>query len=320
MNNLCRLLGIDIPILAAPTGSIAGPELAAAVSAAGGLGAMGLTWTSPEIAAGWVRQVKVQTCRPFQVNFALAFSPVALDEILDAGAPVITFSWGDPAPYMERVRAAGAKIGIQVTNALGARRAIDLGADFLICQGIEAGGHVQSSTSLADLLPTVVAEAGDLPVAAAGGIAASTSIAQVLSLGAQGAVLGTRFVATQESRAHDDYKQRLLAAASGQTALTSCFDIGWPQAQHGVLRNSTLETWEAYGCPPHGQRPGEGNEVAYTASGEPILRYEDTAPQQGMTGDIEAMCLYAGRGVGAINDLPKAGELVRRLWADASAG
>lgn len=316
MTSLRARLGIDIPILCAPAGSIAGPELAAAVSRAGGLGAMGLTWTAPETAAAWVRHVKGATDRPFQVNFALAFAPAALDAVLDAGVPVVTFSWGDPAPYLERVRMAGARIGVQVTNASGARRAADLGADFLICQGTEAGGHVQSSTPLLDLLPSVIAAAGDVTVVAAGGIADAASIACILALGAQGAVLGTRFVATRESRAHDDYKRLLIAATASDTVLTTCFDIGWPQAPHRVLRNSTFETWEAQGCPPSGQRPGERDAVAQASSGASILRYEDTAPQQGMTGDIEAMCLYAGMGVGAVTDIPAAGDLVKRLWAE----
>lgn len=300
------------PVWQAPTAGIAGPELAAAVSQAGGMGAMGLTWTAPETAAAQVRQVRGQTDRPFLVNFALAFPPRALDAALEAGAPIVTFSWGDPAPHLERVRAAGAWVGVQVSSVAGALRAIGQGADFLVCQGLEAGGHVQSSTPLHDLLPRVVAAAEGTPVVAAGGIARGREIARVLALGARGAVLGTRFVATRESRAHPEYK-RLLAASAGATALTVCFDGDWPYAAHRVLRNSTLETWEAAGSPAVGQRPGEGETVAVTADGEAILRYEDTAPRAGYTGDIEAMCLYAGTGCAAIDDVPGAGELVARL-------
>lgn len=234
------LEALRYPIWQAPTGSLAGPELAAAVSKAGGMGSMALTWTAPELAAEQVRQVRRLTQNPFFVNFALAFPPLSLDVALEAGAPIVTFSWGDPEPYLSKVRAAGAVVGIQVTNVAGVYRALAQGADFLVCQGVEAGGHVQSSTALWELLPRVVAAAAGVPVLAAGGIATGKGIAKALALGAKGAVLGTRFLATQESRAHPEYKQKLLETM-GETALTVCFEGGWPYAAHRVLRNSTLE-------------------------------------------------------------------------------
>ncbi len=310
------LFGLGCPICQAPTGSIAGPELAAAVSGAGALGAMALTWASPEIAAEQVRRVREATAAPFQVNYALYKPPRSLQSALNAGAPVVTFSWGDPALYLAQVRAAGAKFGIQVANAAGARRACDLGADFLICQGIEAGGHVQSTTPLTDLLPRVLEAAGGLPVVASGGLGDGADIARVLTLGADGAMLGTRFVATRESGAHPAYKERLTQASAGATALTVCFDGDWPYAAHRVLRNGTLEAWEASGCPPAGQRPGEGERVGRTASGEPILRYDDTAPRHGMSGDVLDMALYAGTSSAVIRDIPIAADLVARLWEE----
>jgi nitronate monooxygenase len=317
MNRLCEMLGLEIPLLQAPTASIAGPELAAAVSAAGALGSMGLTWTPPDAAAEHIRHVRAATDRPFMVNFALAFEPVSLPAAMEAGAPVVSFSWGDPEPYLPLVRAAGAKVGIQVGNAAGARRALALGMDFVICQGVEAGGHVQSSTLLDRLLAAVLEEIGEaVPVVTAGGIADGAGIARALKTGAQAAMLGTRFVATQESRAHPEYKTRLVESAGDGTALTVCFDGGWPHAPHRVLRNATLEMWEGAGCPSPGRRPGEGETVAFAASGEPVLRYEDTAPRAGMTGNVGEMALYAGTGISAIADLPHAGELVRRLWEE----
>lgn len=302
-----------LPILQAPTGSIAGPELCAAVSGSGGLGAMGLTWTDPEIARAFVRQVRETTGASFQVNFVLHFEPKSLIPVLEEGAPAITFSWGMPDHWMKLVRSFGAAIGIQVVNIEGARRAIHLGADFLICQGIEAGGHVQSSIPLDDLLPRVVALAGDVPVVAAGGLADSADVSRVLGLGAAAAMLGTRFVATQESRAHPEYKRRLVEAT--ETALTICFDGGWPHAPHRVLRNSTLEAWEAAGSPPSG-RPFEG-QVFGDHEGDPILAYEDTAPRLGMSGQVERMCLYAGTGVRRIGDIPSATDLLERLVPDS---
>jgi NAD(P)H-dependent flavin oxidoreductase YrpB (nitropropane dioxygenase family) len=283
------------------------------------MGAMALTWTPPETAAQQVRQVRAATDRPFQVNYALAFPPTSLAAALAAGAPVVSFSWGDPVPYLAQVHAAGAKVGVQVTNPEGARRAVALGVDFLVCQGIEAGGHVQSTTSLWELLPRVVAVVSGVPVIAAGGIGDGAGIARALTLGAAAAMLGTRFVATQESRAHAEYKRRLIEANASDTALTVCFEGGWPYAVHRVLRNPTLENWEVAGCPPVGRRPGEGETVGSTASGEPILRYEDTAPRQGMTGRVLDMALYAGTSCAAINDIPAAADLVARLWTECKA-
>jgi len=317
MNRFTELLGVQVPIIQAPTSGIAGPELAAAVSGAGALGGMGLTWTPPAAAAEKVRQVRAATSAPFLVNFVLAFPAASLRAALDAGARIVSFSFGDPEPYLAFVRAAGARVGVQIGNVAGARRMRDLGVDFLICQGLEAGGHVQSSTPLASLLPAVLdLVGGDLPVAAAGGLATGADIARVLGQGGQAAMLGTRFVATQESAAHVEYKRRLTEAGADQTAFTICFEGGWPDALLRVLRNATLENWEAAGSPPPGQRPGEGEEVARDDAGNVIRRYDDMAPRPGLKGAIADMALYAGLGVGQIRDLPSARDLVRRLWQE----
>jgi nitronate monooxygenase len=316
--DLCSRLGARYPILQAPTGSIAGPELAIAVANAGGVGALGLTWTDPATASDYVRQVREATAGPFQVNFALAFPPHALAASLEAGAPIITFSWGDPGPLVEMAHSFGALVGIQTTTGAAAARACELGADFLICQGVEAGGHVQASRSLNHALEEVLA-AGSIPVVAAGGIATGCDIAEVMARGASGAVLGTRFVATRESRAHGEYKEHIVRSSGTDTVLTPCYDGGWPFALHRVLRNSTLDRWESAGCPPPGARPGEGDIIARSSSGEPILRYEDTAPRQGMEGAVGEMCLYAGTGCDSIDDIPSAADLVARLWNEATA-
>jgi nitronate monooxygenase len=312
-------MGLRVPIFQAPTGSIAGPELATQVSEAGAMGAMALTWAEPATAAEYVKAVATSTVRPFLVNFALTLAPRALTAALEAGAPVITFSWGDPSDYISLVRSFGAQVGIQVTNREGARRMLQVQPDFLVCQGTEAGGHVQATRSLDNVLPEVIEEAGVVPIVAAGGVGDGAAIALTLQMGASAVMLGTRFVATKESRAHPEYKRLLVQSQSSETALTVCFDGGWPYAAHRVLRNSTLESWEAAGCPPVGRRPGEGDSVGITGTGEPIYRYEDTAPRSGFAGDIEAMCCYAGTSCGAIHDVPSAGELVERLWRECLA-
>jgi nitronate monooxygenase len=317
---LTARLGIRHPILQAPVGGAASPELAAAVSTAGALGGLPLAWTPPNAAADLVRAMRERTGgRPFQVNFALDFAPDALPAALDAGAPAVTFSWGDATPYVSGVRAAGARCGVQVGSVDEARRALDAGADFLVCQGVEAGGHVQATASLWTLLPEVVDAAGDVPVVAAGGVGDGAAIARALSLGAGGAMLGTRFVATRESRAHPLYKRRLVESAAADTALTTCFDGGWPNARHRVLRNATLDAWERAGRPPVGRRPGEGERLAVAGDGSAVLRYDDTTPRADVAGDVLDMPMYAGTSVDAVHDVPGAAELVERLVAECRA-
>jgi len=316
---LALLAGIRFPVLQAPIGGSACPALASAVSQAGGLGALALTWLSRDDAVRQVLDVKAATVGGFQANFALVKPPTALDAVLDAGVPCITFSWGDARPYVRQVKRAGAACGVQVATLAGAREARDAGADFLVCQGYEAGGHVQGSRPLAILLGELSGEANLPPVIAAGGIADGAGIARVMAAGAAGAMLGTRFVATQESMAHPLYKQALVDASSEDSVMTVCFDGGWPYAAHRVLHNRTLQAWESAGSPQHGARPGEGNVVAMRPGGPDILRYDDTIPLRTMRGQILDMALYAGQGCGAIHDLPSAGPLASRLWSECQA-
>jgi nitronate monooxygenase len=305
---------IERPIMQAPIGSLASTDLVAAVSNAGGLGCLALTWTGADAARRLVTEVKARTARAFAANFVLAFEPMALNTALEAGVPVVTFSWGLPGHLVRTVRSFGAAVGVQVGAVEGAKRALQEGCDFIVCQGSEAGGHVQSSTPLHELLPAVVAEARGVPIFAAGGLADGNDIADVMLLGASAVMMGTRFVASSESYAHPDYKAALLAASAQDTVLTACFDGGWPHALHRVLRNTTLRNWEAMGCPPPGRRPGEGETAAEQKSGEPIVRYDDTPPNIEMTGEILSCCLYAGTGVTKIIEIQCAEVLVKGLW------
>ena len=313
-DRLMNALGIEYPILQAPIGSMAGVELAAAVTNAGGLGSVALTWTPPENAAQTVHSIRAQTQRPFFVNFVLAFPPASLDAALEAGAPIVTFSWGQPGKLVERVHRSRALVGVQVGTCEGAKLARDAGADFIICQGIEAGGHVQSTIPLLTLVEQVSHECRNLPIIAAGGLADGDDIAQAMKAGADGAMLGTRFVASVESRAHDLYKQALVNATSQDTLLTTCFSGGWPGAVHRVLRNPALDAWEAAGCPPVGARPGEEEVIAENGLGKVIVRYDDTPAASDMGGQLLDCVQYAGLGVGKIHTIRTASELIAELW------
>ena len=196
---------------------------------------------------------------------------------------------------------------VQVGSGDAARAAADAGADALIVQGVEAGGHVQGVVGLLPLLAEV-RRAVSLPVFAAGGIGDPASARAVLAAGAVAVVMGTRFVASDESDAHPRYKARLLQAEARDTALTELFDVGWPASPHRVLRNSTYTRWEAAGSPLSGERPEEGEEVV---SGIPC--YAANLPLAGMEGDVEAMAMYAGQSVGAITEVEPAAAIVERF-------
>ncbi len=313
-NDLMHWFGLTVPILQAPIGGAATPELVEAVGRAGAMGSLALTWTPLDEAADQIARLNA-TGLPWFVNFVLRFGTSVPRAALMHRPPCITFSWGCDADTIALAHAQGIRVGVQIGSAAGAAGAIAAGADFVIAQGMEAGGHVQSTTPLATLLPAVLATAGPVPVVAAGGIAGASDIAACLQQGAQAVMMGTRFVATEESLAHPDYKQALVAAGADDTSFTLCFDLTWPFALHRVLRNATLEAWEAAGHPAPPFRPGEG-EVLFHQNGQPVLRYSDEPPHAGAAGAVAEGCLYAGTGVGFIDRIEPAGALVARLWAE----
>jgi nitronate monooxygenase len=312
------LFDLNYPIVQAPAG---GAELAAAVSNAGGLGHIPLWGGTQESAAQNVASLRKATSRPFVVNYVLTFEPRSLPAALDAGAPIVQFSWGVPGKEsVAAIRKAGAKFGVQVGTAIGAKAAIDAGASYLVAQGLEAGGHVQSSTPLIELLGLVLKEAGSVPVLVAGGITTGRALKHVLLAGASGTIMGTRLMATKESSGHDEYKKALVNSRASDAALSVCYSDGWPGATHRTLRNGTLNRWEAAGCPPPGKRPGEGDVVATRANGSKVLRYGIATPSRGLEGTVTDLAMYAGQGVGEIHDIPPAKDLLARIWSECVAG
>ena len=312
---LTKLLGIEIPIVQAPTGSAVTSDLVAAVSNAGAFGGIPLSWSSPEAATAMIKSITSKTDKSFYANFVLNFEPIALQTVLNLGVKTIQFSWGMPTPEMiNLIRTVNGIIGIQVTNVEGAKVAINLGADYLVCQGVEAGGHVQSSYPLSEIITPILRMAGETPVLVSGGIANAATMHKFMTMGAAGVVMGSRFVATKESGAHSKYKNGLVNAKAEDTIFTVCMNKGWDSAAHRILRNETTELWEAAGCPVIGERPGEFDIVARRANNDPVERYDSDAPLQGMTGDVETMANYAGHSVNNIHDIPSVQELIDSIW------
>jgi NAD(P)H-dependent flavin oxidoreductase YrpB (nitropropane dioxygenase family) len=314
---LCDRLGIAVPVVQAPMGGAACPALAAAVSNAGGLGMLALSWHPPEAVRAAIRETRALTDRPFGVNLVLAFPQSERFAVcLEEQVPVISLFWGDPAPFVERAHAAGAAVTSTVASAAQAREVVAAGVDVVVAQGWEAGGHVLGEVATLPLTRAVV-QAVNAPVIAAGGISDGRGLAAVLALGAAGAWIGTRFLATPEAQVHADYRERLLAADEAATQHTRLFDVGWPNAAHRVLKNSTIAAWEAAGRPPSGARPGEGEAVAQGPRGGASPRYAAVTPAPGMTGDIEALSMWAGQGVAGVTDVKPAAEVVAEIVREA---
>src|SRR5687768_6552016 len=317
--SFCRLVGIELPIVQAPVGGITTPALAAAVSEAGGLGMLSITWRDPHTLRALLRETQARTAKPFAVNLVLEWDPAErLAIALAESVPIVSFFWGDPAPWVDRVHAAGGLVLHTVASAEEARRVADAGVDAVVAQGWEAGGHVWGEVSTLALVPRVVDAVAPLPVVAAGGIADGRGLAAVLALGAGAAWMGTRFLLAAEAATHPDYRGAVTAAGETDTAYSTLFDVGWPNAPLRALRNATWEAWRAAGEPPVGARPGEGEIVATGEDDRAIARYSNDAPVTGASGDIAAMCLYAGQGVGLAQRIQPAAEIVREVAGEAA--
>ena len=317
--SFCRLVGIDLPIVQAPVGGITTPALTAAVSEAGGLGTLSITWRDPDTLRTLLRETHALTSKPFAVNLVLDWDPAErLTIALQEGARIVSFFWGDPAPWVEQVHAAGGIVLHTVASAEEARRAADDGVDAVVAQGWEAGGHVWGQVSTLALVPRVVDAVAPLPVIAAGGIADGRGLAAMLTLGAGAAWMGTRFLLAEEAATHPVYQETVIAAAETDTDYSALFDVGWPNAPLRTLRNATWEAWRAAGEPVIGSRPGEGEIVATGEDGRAIERYSNAAPVAGASGDVAAMALYAGQGVGLAKRIQPAAEIVREIAEDAA--
>src|SRR3954462_1707906 len=289
------------------------PRLAAAVSDAGALGMLTLTWSGDVGAA--VRETAELTPRPFGGNLVLTEDRHRrLDQALEAGLRIVSFFLGDPGGYIEQVHDAGGIVMHTVGTAEEARRAVESGVDVVVAQGWEAGGHVWGSVATLPLVPAVVDAVAPVPVIAAGGIGDARGVAAGLARGAQAAWLGTRFLFAEEMPIHEDYRRRLMAAAETDPQwYADLYEVGWPGSSHRALRNSTSQAWEAAGRPPPGQRPGEGDVIAHFSSGEDSVRYEPAPPMVGTTGEIEALSMWAGQGVALASKPQSAADIVTEL-------
>jgi nitronate monooxygenase len=304
---LTDMFGLQYPIVLAPMGGVSGGRLAAEVSNAGGLGLVGGGYGD----SGWLRQqlylVKRECRRAWGVGFITWSVDRKMIELALEHAPwAIMLSFGDPAPYARLIRSTGCKLICQVQDVEGARIAQEAGADVIVAQGTEAGGHGASRATL-PLVPAVTDAVAPTPVLAAGGIADGRGLAAALMLGAQGALIGTRFYASVEALGPDRAKQRIVAARGELTSRTRVFDVvrrlAWPEANTGrALRNRFVEQWQ-----------GREQELA-AAAGSEHAGYLDAVRQE----DFDTAVVWAGEAVDLIKDVERAATLVTRISAEAS--
>lgn len=310
---LCDLLGIDVPIgNAGMAGGTAGPALAAAVSNAGGVGGLGgVDRVGPEGLRARIRETRALTSRPFSVNLWVHLMPIApafLDVCVGERVPSITFSFGDPAPYVARVHDAGILLLHQAQSLADAKAAAAAGVDVIIAQGGEAGGHSAGNATTMALVPAAVDVAGGIPVIATGGIADGRGLVAALALGAQGVIMGTRFVAaTEATPSEHDHREKIVAASVDDTIFSDTFDIimgmRWPAGIAGrSIRSPFAEEWY-----------GRSDELA--AQRDAILA---ESPRPGEAPE-RAHSAYAGQSVGLVRDVRPAGQIVRDVMAEAEA-
>lgn len=304
---LTRLLGIEHPILLAPMGSAAGGRLAAAVTNAGGLGLVGSGYANIEAIRRELTEAGNARVGIGFILWALEKNPAALDVALDAKPAAVMLSFGDPTSFTQRIKHAGCKIICQVQTLAQAREAAAAGADIIIAQGRDAGGHSGVTRGTMGLVPAVVDAVAPIPVVAAGGIADGRGLAAALALGAAGVSMGTRFTASRESLWDAAMKATTLAAGGDQTEQTRVFDVvrgaPWPAIYPGrALRNAFSTHWN-----------GREEALAMQQSEQEKI-YLAAADN-----DFTTRVVWAGEGVDLVNDTPAASEIIERVIAQAAA-
>lgn len=302
-----ELFGVRHPIALAPMGGSAGGALAAAVSRGGGFGMLGSGNGDPEWLARELPLLADSGGKPWGVGFQTwAIDVNAVHRVLEHKPRAVMLSFGDPSPFAERIRAAGAALIIQVTDLDEARQAVDLGADVIVAQGTESGGHgARNGRSTLPFVPVVVDLAAPVPVLAAGGIADGRGVAAALALGAVGALIGTRFQATHEALTDPTALNAILAGRGQDTERNRVLDIArgssWPSRYTArTLGHPFLDQWR-------------GREAELAADHRAQHDYRDAVTR----GDIPPLPVWAGEGVDLINDLPSATDLVGALAEQA---
>ncbi len=319
---ITRSFDLATPIVNAGMAMIARPELAAAVSNAGGLGTIGCDINPPAVLRQQVRQTQTLTGRPFGVDLIGDFlTEDHLDVLIEERVALAIFFWTFPIEaQVSRLKASGIAVWMQIGAVAEADAAVALGADALIVQGAEAGGHTRAEASTLTLFPRIRRRYVDLPLLAAGGIVDGTTMAAALVLGADAVWCGSRFLAAAESAAHDGYKAAVVAADVGDTAILSIYGPEWPNQPMRVILNAGAR--DALGREAEAIAEAAGRIVGSTdlnGATLPVPRYSALLPTKDFRGDLQQTCLTAGQSVGNITAVRPAAEIVHAMTVEAIA-
>jgi NAD(P)H-dependent flavin oxidoreductase YrpB (nitropropane dioxygenase family) len=320
--SITRAFGLATPIVNAGMAMIARPALAAAVCEAGGLGTIGSDINPPDVLRDLIRQTKALTKRPFGVDLIGDFvTDEHLAVLIEEKLALAIFFWTLPQQeQVERLKQAGIKVWMQIGAVAEAYQAVALGADALIVQGAEAGGHNRAEASTMTLFPRIRRCFPGVPLLAAGGIVDGATMAAALVLGADAVWCGSRFLASKEAEAHQTYKDRVLSADVGDTAIFSIYGPEWPlQAMRAIVNDGARA---ALGREADAMKEAEGQVIGSTIlNGQkiPVPRYSAILPTRDFDGDTEQACLTAGQSVGNIDEILPAGEIVRQMTGEAKA-
>lgn len=308
---LTQFFGVEHPILLAPMALASGGRLAAAVTAAGGLGLIGGGYGEPDWLRAQIGHAAGARVGYGFITWSLARRPEVLDIALAQRPPTVMLSFGDLQPFAGRIRAAGASLTAQVQNLEQARRVLDAGADVLVAQGGEAGGHGMSVRSTFTLVPEVAdlanARKPDTMVVAAGGVTDGRGLAAALALGADGAVVGSRFWASPEALVSPRAHERAVRAGGDDTVRTSVYDLvrrlDWPPGYNArALTNAFVDTWH-----------GKETELAASLP-EAVAAFQAAVAAE----DFDTAGILVGEGVGRIRDVRPAASIIEDMAAEAA--
>ena len=299
-------------------GGLAGPELVASVSESGCFGVLGTGGLASESVGQLIKETRQLTSRPFGANIILPMSDgqdVAI--CFDEGVEVLVLFWGDPQPFIKDAHKRGVSLVIQCGNVEEAVYAASCGADAIIIQGTEAGGHVKGELELQSYISEIQHELRDTPLIAAGGIDSGEKIANLIKQGVQAVSLGTRFVASTEARAATRYKEKIVASSAEDTVLTQLYDMGWKNAKHRVIKTPLYEAWHKNGCLGEGDREGEGETIGQIELGSgrtiSVPKYSVFPPISSFKGNEHELPFYAGKSVTGVYKIETARTIVETL-------
>ena len=308
---VCELLGVEHPVLLGGMSTHTNPDMVVGVSNAGGLGILGCAAMPPEAVARNAQEIRSRSDKPFGMNLLLFLAnDESVSAVLAAAPDVLSTAWGFPqmdlGSLFGRAHESGAKVAHMASTVSEAQRAVEAGADVIIAQGTEGGGHVGVMGTL-PLVRMVIKAVDPVPVVAAGGVGDGAGLAAALALGAEGVLLGTRFLASPESPLSSDKKQAILDSDGHDTALTEIPDLisgrVWPGAYARTKRNRLIEDWV-----------GREGELRYRRAEVAALVQE--AHQ---AGDSDNSVLYTGETSGLIDDIQPVGDIVRNMVAEAES-